>query len=328
MKNVTNSVAGPSLSWLGVLAGILLISLAGCVVGSGSGGSTATTYEALSPVSARADLLNQLNAQGARGYFFLGSNGYGSSVTRITEFVNLYARVSNVSYNYEILDAPVNSGQLLAQMNAQGERGFQLYGPTTSGFIYMKESGSSKKYLYDLSMATDTVAGFLNQANAKGADAFYSIGSYVISATSTAYNIYAKESGSNARYEYLAQPAFDPSTPEVLEAQVNALGLLGYKFRGEVIFPGEPLNSQRSRHLYIKDVNQSSVFEWKALASHTSSASFISQANAEEASNYRYWSNMAFFPNGRSNPLSLTVRVLYFKATSCSGVLCRQDGPL
>jgi hypothetical protein len=334
-----------SFRWAAAVATALLISACGGGGGGGSGdpnnppngggnnppssGGTTAIWETATYATTTPSILAQLNAQGARGYYFYGTEAFSS--TNPADFRNLYVKDSNTTYTYEVLADQTTAATLLAQMNSQGARGFDFYGPTTLGTIYVKENGSSITYTHQLLNAQNTNAGFLTQANAQGTSGSYYAGGYGFPGDPQSYAIYTKINSSNATYNYRLQPAVnDPGTGSSLMTQANAQGQEGYKFIGGEFFQGEPVGSAtRSRNLYVKDTSQSATFSWKALDIANSASTFLTQANTEGASGSIYWGGYASFPNGsNANPLVTVLNNLYFKASSCTGLLCRAASPL
>jgi hypothetical protein len=267
-----------------------------------------------------------MNAQGARGFLYIGGivldNGTPGN-TADDVFANLYAKDSNTTYTYEILDTLSTKDPFVAQMNAQGARGYAFYGPTTAGTIYVKESGSAT-YAYEALSATTTAtnAGFLAQISPQGDRGFAYIGAYIFGANlANTVNFYGKVNGSAAKYGYRLEPLLDNANTFI--AQANTQGQQGYKLQGGLVFTGEPTGSAAQfRALYVKDTTQSASFEWKAISIASTPSSFVTQATNEASSGYLYWSGYVF-TDGAAN----VFRNLYFKAANCSGPLCRISDP-
>jgi hypothetical protein len=247
-------------------------------------------------------LLTQLNNQGAKGFNYFGPNILGGAA------FNLYAKDSSTTFTYEILDTQTTAPSFVAQLNAQGTRGFDFYGPTTVGSIYVKESNAATN-TFEVQDAPVTAANFLAQANAQGEKGFLYLGPYSFG------SIYGKSSSGNAKYTY--RLAAQPATHDALVAQANAQGLEGYKYGGLEVLAGDPAGA--FLNIYVKDTSQSAKFEWKTNPAATSSATLLTQANAEGAANFVYWFSVIL--NG-------STREVYFKPTSCAGVLCRGTSPL
>jgi hypothetical protein len=271
-------------------------------------------------------LLAQMNAQGARGFLYLGGivldNGTPGN-TADDLFANLYGKDSATTYAYEILDTLDTKDPFVAQMNTQGARGYLFYGPTTAGTVYVKESGSATYSYEALSAAANaTNADFLAQVNAQGDKGFAYAGAYAFGVNAAdAVNFYGKASGSAAKYSYRLEPLLNAVDPFI--AQANTQGQQGYKLEGGLVFTGEPAGSAAQfRALYVKDTSQSATFDWKAAGTASTPAAFVTQANNEASSAYIYQTAYVFV-EGTSN----IFRNLYFKAANCSGPLCRISGP-
>jgi hypothetical protein len=264
--------------------------------------AAATSYEALVTTASRSDFLTQLNNQGTKGFNYFGPNILGGAG------FNLYAKDSSTTFSYEILDTQTTAATFVAQLNAQGARGFDFYGPTTVGTIYAKESNAANN-TFEVLAAPASAAGFLSQANAQGDKGFLYLGPYSLG------NIYGKSSSGNAKYTY--RLAAQPATHDALVTQANAQGLEGYKFGGLEILSGDPAGA--FLNIYVKDTAQAAKFQWKTNPAATSAASLLTQANTEGAANFVYWFSVV---------LGTTTREVYFKPTSCTGVLCRGTSPL
>jgi Divergent InlB B-repeat domain len=294
-----------------------------------STGAVTPTYEALTLTTSAATLLDQLNLQGARGLRSMGDRGFGTSFGQTDEFASLYVKEANTTYTYEILALPATAPVMLTQLNDQGARGYAFYGALAfsiglpnSGALYIKENGSSATFAYELPDAANSEAAFLTQANSQGDNGFFSVSPYIFTSDVTeTKHIYVKDNSSSAKFTYVTQPYFDPSTPEQFIAQADEQGQLGYKFNGAFAFIGG------FKHIYVKDTSQSSTFQWKAEPPSSTSAAFVVQANSVAAQGYADFAPNIFFPNGSSQSLSAIARELYFKSVNCAGHLCSVASP-
>jgi hypothetical protein len=269
-------------------------------------------YEALTYVTDRTPLLAQMNAQGARGFQYVGGLVVNS------DFFNLYVKVQSATFSYEAQDSTTTSAALLTQLNAQGTRGYRLDGFLTSGTYFVKDNSTTLTYQYELPAAQDTSAGFLTQANAQGARGFFFVFTYLVGGSTVA--IYGKDS-SSAAYAYQLQPPTDNLTPAQFVSQADTQGASGYKYLTGFFFTGNSAGTQ-SQNIYVKDTSQNATFSYKAQATTTTSATFITQANTEGALNFVYLSGLAFFTP------SFEQRNVYFKPSNCAGwVLCSGGGP-
>jgi hypothetical protein len=103
--------------------------------------------------AAMSDLLVQMNLRGGQSYAFKGTAIYGTTAYSI--YVKDSAK--SATYSYETLTGSVNTSltNLLAQLNAQGTRGFRWLGltaasaaPTSFVNLYSKDSSGPATYVY------------------------------------------------------------------------------------------------------------------------------------------------------------------------------------
>lgn len=317
-----------------ISAGLVSLALAACGGGGGDappgGGNppaaVTATWEALPTAGGRAAFLQQLNAQGQRGYAYYAPTAFGLSAVDLRE---LYVRDTATTYTYELLDMPATPADLLAQMNAQGARRFALYGPLTVGMVYVRDDSRGTTFTHQLLPLQTTNDTFLAQANVQGAAGAFFGGPIGFAAPAASFAIYTRESNRAASYTYSLEPAVDdPGTPEDLLAQANSRGQQGHLFHGSFFFPGEPAgDARRFRNLYVKDTRQASRFSWKALAPASSASAFVAQANDEGLRGSLFWSAFAFFPGGSSTG-PVVERNLFVTPGACAGPLCSPSSPL
>ena len=351
-----------------LIPGVQSFALTVAVSGSGSVTSQPTGISCGSDCSEpyTANTSVTLTAQPASGQVFSGWGG-SCSGTQLTCVVQLsqarsvqaaFAVAPIVAASYEALPIDASRPNLLAQLNVQGAKGFNYYGPNTLGGLgfnlYTKDSNT--QFSFEILDTPTNAAAFLAQLNAQGAKGFDFWG------PETTGTIYSKESG-GPNYNYEVIPA--PTTAAGFLAQVNAQGDRGFIYIGPYAFGNiyrqavgsnarytyrlelqaashdaqiSQANAQGQtgykfagleifsgepvsgfRNIYVKDTSQSSTFEWKANPVTTSASALIAQANAERASNYAYWFSVI---------IGGSTRDLYFKPSACSGPLCRSTSPL
>lgn len=271
------------------------------------------------------------------------------------EFV---AVAGNSGASYEALATTASRADLARQLNAQGARGFNYFGPNVLGGsafnFYAKDSANT--FTAEILDTPATAAAFVAQLNAQGANGFDFWG------PETTGSIYTKESGAAAlTYEVLAAP----TTAAGFLSQANAQGDKGFLYVGPYTFGNiyrksaagnakyvyrlelqtashDGLLTQANvqgqqgykfggllvfsgesvgafRNVYVRDSAQSASFEWKNRDSATTAAGLIAQANAEGTSSYVYWFSVI---------LESRIKDLYFKPTACAGPLCRSTSPL
>lgn len=128
------------------------------------------------------ELLAQDKAQGAEGYYHVsGSLMVGGSTVR------LYQKVagSSAAYDVEILPVSATEADFLAQLNAQGARGYRFksgysFGSEGLRNLYDKDTSQSATFSYSALPSLNNAADFVAQANAQGANGVVLIGDYVM----------------------------------------------------------------------------------------------------------------------------------------------------
>ena len=260
--------------------------------------------------------------------------------------------------SYEALNNTASRTDLLTQLNNQGAKGFNYFGPNIlggAGFnLYAKDSSTT--FSYEILDTQSTGATFVAQLNSQGAKGFDFYG------PTTVGTVYVKESNAASNtFEVLAAP----TTAAGFLSQINAQGDKGFLYMGPYSLGNiygksssgnakysYRLAAQPATHdalvtqanvqgqegykfggleilsgdpagafvnIYVKDTYQASKFEWKTNFTATSAANLVAQANTEGAANFVYWFSVI---------LGSTTREVYFKPTNCSGVLCRGTSPL
>lgn len=142
-------------------------------------GPASYSYELLTSQSTSANFLTQANAQGARGFFFLGEFTIGGST------VAIYGKdSSSARYSYA-LQAPTGQADpevFIAQANAQGQQGYRFIGeyvfsgnPGTDAFknIYVKDTTQAATFSYQALAETTTGPALLTQANDQGQQSYF-----------------------------------------------------------------------------------------------------------------------------------------------------------
>ena len=281
----------------------------------GSGGSTGAAtdvvYESAPNPTSPADLLTQLNAEGANGYAWVNPIAYPGDLG--AEFA-LYAKSGSATYTYEVLAMPATIPDTLAQANAEGARGFARVSPVMAGLssggipneviIYRHTVGSSAVYTYEALTSPTTDADFLVQANAEGARGFF-FGSVAAEPGPVTAAFYGKDSTSTAVYAYTAQPLNTSS--EAFLTQANAQGALGYRFYSAYFFTGQ------SSSIYVKDTTQSAQFVFSDQDAVNHASDYVVQANTQGANGLRVVGELQF---------GSTPQVFYFLPKNCTGLLC------
>ena len=208
---------------------------------------TSYAFELMPVAGSAADLQDQLNAQGARGFKWGGPYVIGG------ETRTLYRKDNNSSstYTYAVLTAPGDSAGYLAQVNAQGGNGYfsvagaYMVGGTTV-LVYQKDSQGSATYGYEALGQPGSDADFLAQLESQGARGFRFKTGYVFS--DGIRLLYEKDLSQSATFSYLnLQPAGNSADYIV---QANAEGAKGNALVGDYGLP-----SGQIRTLYIRPAN-------------------------------------------------------------------------
>lgn len=196
---------------------------------------TTYAFEARSTATSAAELQDQLNAQGARGFRWAGPYTAGSS------FFELYRQEpgSATNYSYTVVPAVASTAEFLVEANGLGASGYYLTGPAyfvgpESRRIYERASSGSGTYVYEALDEPGSADGFLAQLNAQGARGFR-LRSALIFSEGTRL-VYEKDSAQSAQFAYHALNPSDSSAAFV--AQANAEGERGATLAGDYVALG------------------------------------------------------------------------------------------
>ncbi len=110
------------------------------------------------------ELKINLSAQGAKGFWYVGP--YTFEITGASIW-SVFAKntSSNAAYAYEL--QPVAT-DLTNQLNGQGDRGFRLKAALLSGYLFVKDTTQSAKFIYTSQTSPATSDVFLAQTAALG----------------------------------------------------------------------------------------------------------------------------------------------------------------
>lgn len=308
-----------------------------------------------------------LTATPASGQLFQGWGGAcagSASICSVTlsQTLSVTARFAaitgNAGVSYESAVFTASRADLQRQMNAQGAKGFNYFGPQvlSGAFFNFYAKDSNTTYTAEILDNATSGSALLGQLNAQGAKGFDFWGPDTVGA------VYTRESNASAvSFEVLASP----TTVAGFLSQANAQGDKGFLYVGPYTFGNIYRKSSASnakyvyrlelqspthdallvqanaqgqqgykfnglevfsgepvggfRNIYVKDTSQSSTFTWKNNPAATSAASLVSQANTEGAAGYLYWFSVI---------LGGAQREIYFKPGNCVGTLCRSTNPL
>ena len=134
----------------------------------------------------------------------------------------------------------------MAQVNAQGDRGFIYIGPYAFGNIYRQAVGSNARYTYRLELQAASHDAQISQANAQGQTGYKFAGLEIFSGepVSGFRNIYVKDTSQSSTFEWKANPV--TTSASALIAQANAERASNYAYWFSVIIGGS------TRDLYFK----------------------------------------------------------------------------
>lgn len=195
--------------------------------------NTTYSFELPSNAGSSADLLQQLNAQGARGFSYAGPDTQGAIYRKDNG--------SSATYSYRVLPEPTGNtvAGLLAQDKAQGAEGYYHLGSSLivgdgTVRIFQKDSQSAATYDVEVLASATTDAEFMAQLEAQGARGFrfksdYVFGDNVIRA------LYEKDTTQSATFSYAALTS--TANANDLVTQANAQGANDVVLIGDLGLP-------------------------------------------------------------------------------------------
>ncbi|MBX3025082.1 hypothetical protein KF840_09250 [bacterium] len=191
--------------------------------------------------------LAEVNAQGARGFAYRGDWLFGSD---FSESGALYVKdeSQHATFRFEFIPASLHrpSSEFLAEVNAQGARGFAYRGDSVfgsdlseSGALYVKDESQRATFRYEFLPGSiyRSSSAFLAEANAQGARGFAYRGDWLFGdALEESGALYVKDESLVApfHFEFIPGP-LDRSSSAFL-AEANAQGARGFLYRGDWLF--------------------------------------------------------------------------------------------
>lgn len=301
--------------------------------------AVAPRYEAFPLPTSSDSFLSMLNAEGIRGYRYLGFFFFSNTMVI---FVNDDAALS---YTYDLLLQGDNyyndddgTARMILLLNQEGAKGY-LYEDDVSFrdlnnySIFRKDGNSLNTYIYAADLTPRTRDDWLTQANGRGQSGYWlyrtlsfcqpqfcRIRDPIGSVPPVSWNFYVKNNASSATYVYDAQPSqvnnplLQVSDPVAQLAQLNSEGANGYRWvsgLGNIMF-------------YIKDQTQAATFTYVSeetllMSYDTANTDFVDQLNLLGTRGYVYHGNIFSYNldgGGVDNYYT------YLKASDCSGFLC------
>jgi hypothetical protein len=197
---------------------------------------------------------------------------------------------------YETLARSATASAFLAQLNAQGARGFAYAGDfvfagTEFRSIYVKDLARPAVLTYETPDAALSSAAFLTQANARGARGFRFLGSQIVG-SDPIFSIYVNDgSGGNFSYELLGTS----SAVANFIAQANTQGARGFAYLGSYAFS---VPSQEFATVYVKNASRPAIISYDSLPRQATVQSFIAQHNRQGNRSYVYRGDLIFGLDG------------------------------
>jgi hypothetical protein len=216
-------------------------------------------YSLATPATTVADLGTQLNQQGAAGALYKGELGFGTglSVEIRSLFVKDTTKTTTFTYEVKPTTTTQQKATLLAELNAQGARGFRYQStgvltPSLAAFnLYVKDSAPAATYTYTFvdSTATGPASGaaLKTQLNAQGANGNVLLGTYSVNDLNTFVQIYEKSSLQTkpVTYDVVAVDTSDTLAQMTVKANTRAAA-------GEFLYGDVMTSDQKFNTIYVK----------------------------------------------------------------------------
>lgn len=189
-------------------------------------------YDGRNMAGNMGEALSNYNAQGARGYAFVGSSAWGSP----SWSMDLYQHGNpGETFSYKMVNvAGASAATRLATMQSEGARGYLFKSSAMYGFdianpydLFVKSSTRNATYSYRMK-----AEGFnLASLKANGAEGYAYRGQIVIDGTTQ--NLYVKDNSSSATYEYQTSSSWTLSDGKLLP-RMNELGAERFAYQGSI----------------------------------------------------------------------------------------------
>jgi hypothetical protein len=191
---------------------------------------------------------------------------------------------------YEALTYVTDRATLLAQMNAQGARGFQYISGLLVGseFVNLYVKDQNTNFSYSAQDAASTASDWLAQLNSMGASGFRFDGPL------TSGNYYVRDNTASLTYSYELPVA--PTTTTGFLAQANGRGASGFFFVLTYSIGGSTVA------IYGKDTSEAR-YQYELHPStdvNVSADDFVVQANTQGARGFKFVTGF-FFSDGARN---------------------------
>ena len=216
-------------------------------------------YSLVTPATSVAAITTQLNQQGATGAAYKGdvSFGTGQAVEIRSMYVKDTTKTTTFTYEVKPTTTTQQKATLLAELNAQGARGFQFHStgvlvPSLAAFnVYVKASAPAATYTYTFVDTTATGpangAALETQLNAQGANGNALLGTYGVNDLNTFVQIFEKSSLQTTPVTYDVVAVDTSDTLAQITAKANTKAAAGEFLYGDLMTSDQKFNT-----LYVK----------------------------------------------------------------------------
>jgi len=216
-------------------------------------------YSLATPATTVSAIATQLNQQGGAGALYKGdvSFGTGLSVDIRSLFVKDTTKATTFTYEVKPTTTTQQKATMLAELNAQGARGFRYHStgvlvPSLEAFnVYVKASAPAATYTYTFVDSTATGpadgAALKAQLNAQGANGNALLGSFSVNDLNTFVQIYEKSSLQTTPITYDVVAVVTSDTLAQITTKANTKAAAGEFLYGDVMTSDQKFNT-----IYVK----------------------------------------------------------------------------
>lgn len=205
------------------------------------------SYQALVPAANATAAVAQMNQQGASGYMYKGDVAYGTGTSDIRSlFVKDTTKAG--SFAYEVLPggSPMAKDALLAQLNAQGARGYRWMSAAIFGNgpdihnVYVKTSAPAATFTYSFvdlpaPFGMANAAALKQRLNEKGATGALFRGAFIVNDFNSGVQIFEKASTQTTAITYDLVPVVKTDTLAQVVAKANVRAATGEFLLSDVV---------------------------------------------------------------------------------------------
>ncbi|WCM89024.1 hypothetical protein [Acidovorax sp. NCPPB 3576] len=204
-------------------------------------GASRLQYVAIAQPATADAVLALLNQQGAGGFAYKAPLSFGSASGIRGLFVKDTSKSLTYTYERQPMSSALSRDGFVAQLNAQGARGFRLVGPLAAGNeffnLYVKDS-SADTYAYvgldGLPSSPSTYGDTLRQRlDEQGGQGRLWIGDFVVAGGASA-SIFEKSASQSGAIRYSVEPSSGQQSLAQLQSQLNARAAQGLFYYSDV----------------------------------------------------------------------------------------------